>query len=79
MKKQRGTGRAAPRASEVHVHATTAEIAVRLRYVCRRHTGRKHHTEEPLNPARLAHLSGLSPRNLTSAARAEAPTSPSGP
>lgn len=79
MKKQRGTGRAAPRASEVHVHATTAEIAVRLRYVCQRHTGHKHHTEGPLSPVSLANLSGLSPRNLTSAAHADAPTSLSGP
>lgn len=73
MEKRRGTGTAAPRASEGHVHATKADIAARLRYV------RQHHAEGPLGPAGLANLSGVSPRNLTSADRAGAPTSPSGP
>lgn len=79
MEKQRGTGTAAPRASEVHVHTTKAEIAPRLRYVRQRHTGRQHHTEGPLSPASLANLSGIPQCNLTSAARAEVPTSPPGP
>lgn len=79
MKKQRGTGTAAPRSSEAHVHATKAEIAARLRYVRQHHTGRQHHSEGPLSPAGLAHLSGVSQNNLPSAARTAAPTSPSGP
>jgi len=81
MAKQRGTGTAAPRAFEVPVHATKAEIAAGLRYVRRHHTHTycQRHPEGSWTTARLSPLSAASRRDLTSADSAEAPASPSGP